>query len=133
MLGTLARSARFRRWAMRDVAVHGERISREDVLSGADDVIGCCVAKELIVPGENLAPLEASCPITLAWADHDVLFPPDVFRPRAEELIPAAEFLLLEETGHVPMHDNPRLVADTIRRTVAKSSSSAVSLSSPGS
>ena len=35
------RSRRFRRWALRDVAVHGDRVSREDLLTGADDTIGC--------------------------------------------------------------------------------------------
>ena len=133
MLGTLSRSDRFRRWALRDVAVHGERVSREDVLHGADDAIGCYVAKELIVPGFNLAPLEPSCPVTLAWAAQDALFPVDVFRKRAAEVVPAAEFVVLDAVGHVPMMDDPQLVADTIRRTVAKSPSSSASLSSPGS
>jgi pimeloyl-ACP methyl ester carboxylesterase len=133
MLGPLSRSGRFRRWALRDVAVHGERVSRADVLCGADDTIGCYVAEELIVPGHRLEPLEASCPVTIAWAEHDVLFPLDAYRERAEAVVPGAEFVVLEDVGHVPMMDDPRLVADTIRRTVAKSSSSSASLSSPGS
>jgi pimeloyl-ACP methyl ester carboxylesterase len=135
MLGSLSRSARFRRWAMRDVAVHGNRVSREDVLRGADDVIGCYIAEEFIVPGHRLEPLEASCPVTLAWAAHDVLFPLDVYRERAEVVVPGAEFVVLEDVGHVPMHDDPQLVAEVLRRTAAKdpSSSSSASLSSPGS
>jgi pimeloyl-ACP methyl ester carboxylesterase len=132
MLGALSRSARFRRWALRDVAVHGERVSREDMLGGADDAIGCSVAEELIVPGPRLERLEAPCPITLAWASEDVLFPAEAYRARAAEVLPGAEFLILEDTGHVPMMDDPRLVADTIRATAARSSSGA-SLSSRGS
>jgi pimeloyl-ACP methyl ester carboxylesterase len=133
MLGSLARSRRFRRWALRDVAVHGERVSREDLLSGADDAIGCYVAKELIVSGHLFAPLEPPCPVTVAWAARDALFPVDVYRARAEELVPGAEFVVLDDVGHVPMMDDPRLVADTIRRTASRSPSSGASLSSAGS
>ncbi len=133
MLGPLARSARFRRYAMRDIAVHGERVSRADLLDAADDTIGCDVAEELIVPGHRLEPLQATCPVTIAWAEHDVLFPLDAYRQRVDAVVPGAEFLVLEGTGHVPMIDDPQLVADTIRRTVARPPSSAASLSSPGS
>lgn len=132
LLGTLARSRRFRRWAMRDVAVHGDRISREDLLSSADDTIGCYIAEELMVPGHRLQPVRLECPVTVAWAAHDVLFPIDSYRDRVQVVVPGAEFLLLEDVGHVPMMDDPGLVADTIRATVKRSSSS-VSLSSRGS
>jgi pimeloyl-ACP methyl ester carboxylesterase len=133
LLGTLARSARFRRWALRDVALHGERIPREAVLAAADDTIGCYIAEELIASRERFVGLEAPCPVTFAWAAHDVLFPVEVYRERAEELVPAAEFLVLEDVGHIPMLDDPELVARTIRRSVARSPASAVSVSSPGS
>jgi pimeloyl-ACP methyl ester carboxylesterase len=125
LLGALSRSPRFRRWALRDVAVHGQRVSREDMLCGADDAIGCYVAKELIVPGPRLEPLAADCPITLAWAAHDVLFPLEVYRARAAELVPAAEFVVLDDVGHVPMMDDPRLVAGTIRATASRASADA--------
>jgi pimeloyl-ACP methyl ester carboxylesterase len=132
LLGTLSRSARFRHWALRDVAVHGERVGRVDMLCGADDAIGCYIAKELIVPGHRMEPLDANCPITLAWASHDVLFPVEVYRDRAALLVPGAEFLVLDDVGHIPMMDDPRLVADTIRATARRVSSGA-SLSSRGS
>jgi len=123
LLGMLARSPRFRRWALRDVAVHGDRVSREDLLRNADDVIGCYIAKELIVPGSRLQPLALDCPVTLAWAERDVLFPAEVYRARAEAVVPGAEFFVLEDVGHMPMLDDPRLVADTIRTATHRSPS----------
>jgi pimeloyl-ACP methyl ester carboxylesterase len=96
-------------------------------------VIGCYVAEELMVPGRNFAPLDPPCPVTLAWAARDVLFPLAAYRERAEELVPAAEFLVLDDVGHVAMMDDPGLVAATIRRTASRSPSSGVSPSSPGS
>ncbi len=133
MLGPLSRSARFRRYAMRNVAIQGERVGRAELLDAADDTIGCYAAEELIVPGHRLEPLRATCPATIAWAEHDVLFPLEVYRERAAAVVPDAEFVVLDGCGHVPMIDDPQQVADTIRRTVAKAPSSAASLSSPGS
>jgi pimeloyl-ACP methyl ester carboxylesterase len=119
ILGPLSHSRRFRRWAMREVAFHGERISREDFLAGSDDTIGCCIAEELLVPGYSLAGFEAPCPVTLAWAAEDRFFPVDVYRERAEGLIPGATFTVLDEVGHVPMYDDPLLIANTILAVTA--------------
>ena len=33
---------------------------------------------------------------------------------RAREIVPGAEFVVLDDVGHVPMLDDPRLVAETI-------------------
>jgi pimeloyl-ACP methyl ester carboxylesterase len=129
----LGRSSRFRRWAMRDACVHGNLLSREEFVAVSQDTIGCDIAEELIVPGTRFEPLEASCPITVAWAAEDRLFPPAVYRERGEELIPAASVLVLDDVGHVPMFDDPRLVADTIRAATKRPSSASASLSSPGS
>jgi pimeloyl-ACP methyl ester carboxylesterase len=133
LLGALSHSPRFRRWALSNVAVHGDRVSREEMLRGAGDVIGCYIAEELIIAGPRFEPLEADCPVTIAWAAHDVLFPLDAYRDRVEHLVPAAEFLVLDDVGHIPMMDDPRLVADTIRASVGRSSSSSASVSSRGS
>jgi pimeloyl-ACP methyl ester carboxylesterase len=132
LVGTLARSAGFRRRALSNVAVHAEFATREDLVRDTEDMVGCYVAKEMVGSGHRLAPLEAPCPVTVAWAAEDALFPLDAFRARVDELVPGAEFLVLDDVGHVPMYDDPGLVADTIRAT-AKRSSSAASLSSPDS
>ncbi len=129
VLPRLARSARFRGWALREVANHGDRVTREDFLSGTDDTIGCVIGEDLLAPGFRLPPLEADCPITIAWSSGDRFFPLEVFRPRAEDLVPAAEFLVLEDVGHVPEMDDPGLVAETILNATRR----AASLSSPGS
>ena len=38
----------------------------------------------------------------------------DVYGARAQQMIPRARFVVLDDVGHVPMFDNPQLVADTI-------------------
>ena len=52
-------------------------------------------------------------PVTIAWGARDFLFR----RPRAEtviRLIPHARLLRLPRCGHVPMNDNPELVAHVL-------------------
>ena len=60
---------------------------------------------------------EASCPVTIALAAEDRLFPLDLYGGAGPPLVGGAEFLVLDDVGHVPMYDDPRLVADTIRGT----------------
>jgi pimeloyl-ACP methyl ester carboxylesterase len=52
-------------------------------------------------------------PVTIAWGSRDVL----MRRPRAAaitQLIPRARLLLLPGCGHVPMNDNPALIAHVL-------------------
>ena len=124
MLPLLARSKRLRHWILRLSTVHGERVSPAELLAIADDVIGCEIAEDVSALMEaQLAPLDPPpCPITLAWSAEDRLFPADVYGARARELIPGARFIVLDDVGHAPMRDDPRLVAQTILAVTAASS-----------
>jgi pimeloyl-ACP methyl ester carboxylesterase len=112
----LSFSAMFRRWALRDTAVRGHLVSREEMLEIIADLLGCDACDDLLETTEELLPLQASCPITLAWAGEDRLFPAAINGARARSLLPGAKFELLEGVGHVPMLDDPQLVADVILR-----------------
>jgi pimeloyl-ACP methyl ester carboxylesterase len=57
--------------------------------------------------------VHADVPVTIAWGSRDFLFR----RPRAEaimRLIPHVRLLRLPGCGHVPMNDNPELVAHVL-------------------
>ncbi|HEY5977454.1 MAG TPA: alpha/beta hydrolase [Solirubrobacterales bacterium] len=130
LIPLLARSRRFRKWASRDFSVNGDRVSREGFVIGAEDVVGCEIAEELIVPGVRFEGYDPPhCPVTIALGEQDKLFPPALYEARAKDLVPAARVLVLEGVGHVPMADDPELIARTIR----DSTRSAAALSSPGS
>jgi pimeloyl-ACP methyl ester carboxylesterase len=118
ILPLLGRFRVFRHWALREVAVHGERVSLADFLDGADATIACEVTDDMLDIVEQIDPLDpVPCPITLAWAARDRIFPPGLYGDRAQELIPGARFRVLDDVGHVPMFDDPRLVAETILET----------------
>jgi pimeloyl-ACP methyl ester carboxylesterase len=52
--------------------------------------------------------------MTLVWSARDRVFPVNVFSPRARSSLPDARYLVLDDVGHVPMFDDPALVARTI-------------------
>jgi pimeloyl-ACP methyl ester carboxylesterase len=121
LLPLLARNALFRRWALRDNAAHGERVSRAELLDLAADLLGCEVCEDLLGTSEQLMPLVPDCPVILAWSSADRIFPAHINAVRARELVPSARFTLLEGVGHVPMLDDPRLVAETILESTSRS------------
>jgi pimeloyl-ACP methyl ester carboxylesterase len=58
-------------------------------------------------------------PVTIAWGTRDRLFRPRQ-AGRARDRLPAARHVLLPGCGHVPMSDDPDLVASVILTTTAR-------------
>jgi pimeloyl-ACP methyl ester carboxylesterase len=84
-------------------------------------VLGCTIAEDLFSMEEALVPIEgAPCPITVAWAEMDRVFPVSEYSARAQVLVPEARFLVLEGVGHVPMLEAPELVANTVLETTGR-------------
>jgi pimeloyl-ACP methyl ester carboxylesterase len=54
-----------------------------------------------------------SVPTTIAWAEHDKVLLPYQAK-RARRILPQAQHLWLDHCGHVPMSDDPKLVAQII-------------------
>ena len=55
-----------------------------------------------------------SCPCTVAWGDRDRLLISSRQAPRARRAMPEARHVALHGCGHVPMWDDPELVAQAI-------------------
>jgi pimeloyl-ACP methyl ester carboxylesterase len=115
LLPALARSSRFRRWAMKLNAQHGDRLTPAEMVDRTDDLLGCTIALDLLRTDEALAPFESlPCPITIAWSERDRVLPMRSHGERAKKMMPGARFLVLADVGHVPMFDSPELVARTV-------------------
>jgi pimeloyl-ACP methyl ester carboxylesterase len=65
---------------------------------------------------------EPRVPVTIAWGTRDVILRPSQAR-KAAKALPNATMVRLPRCGHVPMYDDPALVARTILSTCAKASS----------
>jgi pimeloyl-ACP methyl ester carboxylesterase len=100
------------------VVEHPGRISNEDLAGMVADAVACSVLSSVLsgrVPLHMLEPLDvAVCPIRVAWAEHDRTIPYHRYGHPMRARIPGAEFTMLPGVGHVPMSDDPRLVARTI-------------------
>lgn len=109
-------SAGVRRLMMRGVARHPERLSAADAREGVDNTAACTVVDDLFgTDDQQVAPLDPlPCPVTVAWAECDAMLPASICEPLVRQRIPGAEFKVLPGVGHVPMIDDPELVARTI-------------------
>lgn len=117
----VAHSRHIRRFALRNSALHGERVRPAEFRSLTDDVLGCQISGDLFESDARQTSLDpAPCPITLAWSAADRIFPLEAYRSRACELVPGADFIVLDDVGHVPMLDDPRLVAQRILSSAAR-------------
>jgi pimeloyl-ACP methyl ester carboxylesterase len=114
------RSPHIRRFALRDIAANGASVPRDRALELTDDMLGCAIAEEMLGTEEWFAPLDpVPCPITIAWCELDRIFPEREFGARAKERVPGARYVVLDNVGHVPMLDDPQLVATVIRESLA--------------
>ncbi|MBA2505920.1 MAG: alpha/beta hydrolase [Thermoleophilaceae bacterium] len=115
LLPLLMRSARMRRYGLALNAVHGDRVTREDLLAQTDAALDCAVLEDVLETDESIAALDPPpCPVTLAWSEEDRVLPLATLGERAKGLIPGARFVVLPGVGHVPMFDDPQLVVDTV-------------------
>ena len=57
------------------------------------------------------------CPITIAWAEKDTLLPSSLYDPVARKRSPRATFTVLPDVAHIPMLEDPELLARTILAT----------------
>lgn len=124
----LHRAPHLRKLALAPLMRHGERVPPLEVallLAGRRSsarFVAALIAG-LRREGHREPPFGAtSVPTTIAWPEHDRVLPYHRFGAPLHSLLPDASHVRLPGTGHVPMYDDPALVAQTI-----------LSLSSPSS
>jgi pimeloyl-ACP methyl ester carboxylesterase len=111
VLPLVYRSASLRRVILRDMLARGDRISAVRALEIIDDGIGCAVLADLCAADWVVSRLDpAPCPVTIAWGEKETFRSPGAYDGR----IPQASVITLPDVGHVPMLDDPDLVARTI-------------------
>lgn len=108
-------------------------MSPAELLGLTDDLLGCTVVEDLFDEAAQLARLDPPpCPITLAWAEKDCVFPVEINGAHAHQLIPGARYIVLEDVGHVAMLDDPQMVAQTILTAAAASVQGGSAPAGPG-
>jgi pimeloyl-ACP methyl ester carboxylesterase len=119
-LQRLAERPAARRLVLRQVAEHPERLTDAQVTEMFEDAAGCSVIAELLAGVAEGAAFtgftELPCPVRLAWSAEDRTIPFRRYGRPVLDVLPGADFLMLPGVGHVPMIDDPALVARTILR-----------------
>lgn len=121
-VGTLAppvavRSRRVRQYALRGACEHGDRLTPRQALAAARSALACELddffdLRNGLEPGRYM---EVAAPVLIAWSEHDRVIPATDYTERWRQELPAANWTTLADVGHVPMYDDPSLVAETIR------------------
>jgi pimeloyl-ACP methyl ester carboxylesterase len=97
---------------------HPERCAPADVAEILRAARGCSVVKEILRSAPSAGVVRdlerITCPVCLAWPSDDRMLPFEIFGAGLVERMPGASLTMLPGTGHVPMWDDPDLVARTI-------------------
>ena len=100
------------------VVEHPDRLSAAELTDLIADAAECSALSEVLSGRIRTHPMErfdvALCPVRIAWAGRDRTIPYRRYGHPMRAFIPGAEFVMLPGVGHVPMFDDPRLVARTI-------------------
>lgn len=108
-----------RRLALASTMARGDQLPAGALRGMVEDMLECTVL-ELFAEGPvPQAPFDGdmsdvTCPVRIAWAKDDRTIPFERHGAPLLGLIPQAELVLLPGVGHVPMFDDPGLVARTI-------------------
>jgi pimeloyl-ACP methyl ester carboxylesterase len=106
-----------RKLMLRDAMEHGERMRPGDALHMMQGMIECSIFFEFMEavmrdgPAVDLDTI--SCPVLIAWPEKDKIFPIDRYY-ETFKTVPNVEVMRLAGCGHIPMWDDPDLVARTI-------------------
>lgn len=123
-IDSLMRRPRLRRALLWQLAAHGERIPPAAAAQIVRDSVACPVYFELMDAILRDGPPRAfdgvTCPVLLAWGTRDRIIPSPRYSQRLRNLLPNAEWIELPGLGHVPMFDDPELVARTIVEFVGR-------------
>jgi pimeloyl-ACP methyl ester carboxylesterase len=120
----LMRRPRLRRALLRQVVARGELIPAAAAAELVRDSVACPVYFELMDAILRDGPPPrfdgVTCPVLIAWGTRDRILPSRSYATRMRELVPSAEWVELRGLGHVPMSDDPELVARTIGEFTAR-------------
>jgi pimeloyl-ACP methyl ester carboxylesterase len=113
----LARLTPVRRAIFGVLMAHPSRVPTDHVLGDVRAFLKARPAlRSLLAAAEPFCDeIPLHVPVTIAWAARDLVLPVTQART-AKARLPFAEHMILRGVGHVPMFDNPKLIADVLLR-----------------
>jgi pimeloyl-ACP methyl ester carboxylesterase len=125
MLVAVARNARLRRIAFRDLMASPTRLSAADAMAMMTGAARCAVTKDALEITRSQGAFgdlgAIDCPIRILYGTADRIVRWPSHYGRMKRILPDAEYVALEGLGHLPMWDDPDLVARRILEVTAPS------------
>lgn len=129
-LGPLLARPRGRRLVLGSALEHAERMPPAVATGMLEDSTACTLLADFVTAvyadGPLPGPLIADCPLRIAWAARDRTIPFEHYGRPLLERVPGAELVMLDGVGHVPMYDDPPLIARTILETTRAADAAAM-------
>jgi pimeloyl-ACP methyl ester carboxylesterase len=122
-LAMVARRPRLRAFALRKLVSYPQRVSEIDALTMFRGALGCTVVQAATRAHRagsffgHLSPID--CRVRILYGTRDRIIRWPAYYTRLSGLLPGAEFVALEGLGHLPMWDDPDLVARRILEVTA--------------
>jgi len=126
ILARVARSPRLRAIAMRDLVADSSRVTAADATAIFNGAAGCAVTRDaldLAASGQafgDLGPID--CPVRILYGTRDKVVRWPTHYSRLRQILPDAEWIALEGMGHLPMWEQPDLLARRILEVTAPAS-----------
>jgi pimeloyl-ACP methyl ester carboxylesterase len=117
-MSELAARKHVRRVLLRLMAEHADRMTPAQAAAAFEDLAGCTVLPDILDGARANGPIQpiidTGCRLRIAWSLNDRVLPFMRYGAPMLAAVPTAEFELLPGVGHVPMIDDPVLIANTI-------------------
>jgi pimeloyl-ACP methyl ester carboxylesterase len=114
----IAANKRARRILLLLMAEHADRMSPAQVAAAFEDIATCTALPEILDGARANGPIkpvsDVGCRVRIAWGLNDRMLPFMRYGAPMLAAVPAAELRLMPGVGHVPMIDDPALIANTI-------------------
>lgn len=114
----LAAHRRVRRILLLLMAEHADRMTPAQVAVTFEDLVGCTALSKILDGARDNGPIkfmpDVDCRVRIVWGLNDRMLPFMRYGAPMLGAVPAAEFVFLAGVGHVPMIDDPGMVANTI-------------------
>jgi pimeloyl-ACP methyl ester carboxylesterase len=124
---TIAANKRVRRILLLLMAEHADRMTPAQVAAAFEDIVTCTALPEILHGARDNGPIkpvsDVGCRVRIAWGLNDRMLPFMRYGAPMLAAVPAAEFGFLAGVGHVPMVDDPMLIARTILDFVKRTDS----------
>jgi pimeloyl-ACP methyl ester carboxylesterase len=123
VLREVAARPRLRAFALRELVAHPERIDAQSAWYLMDGAARCTIVEDALAQaraGEQFGDLDPiEVPVRVAYGTKDRIVRWPSRYPRMKRLLPDADYVALEDMGHLPMWDDPAEVARVVLEVTA--------------